>query len=336
MFKNFVLAALFVLFTSPVWAVGPSQQWRLDITGAENGIVEVAEVELHTTEGGSSAIDLFRTFTYEESSPAGSTTWSIPHNLGIQLKTGSATIIANAVDVVAPGDWFYNPNTFELYQRTNLAYDSVDFVSGPTNGEPANPEVGDVFFDNVLETFEQWNGFTWEALTVTSTTSALPVPDSVTPTSVTFVPAAGVPATGGPAANNTVEIVFPEAVVGAATIRGASFDTPSSNKPGTAVPIIEGFENRPAAAAFDGNKGSWFKSNRAPTLNSPLSLEYTYWVGDPSRYPNVVEYAITAVNKDSAPKNWKLMMNKDGAWVTVDQQSSIRFDDGETRTFSVE
>ena len=333
--KNFVLAAIFALFTTAALAAGPSQQWRLEVSGTDEGVLEIAELELRTVKGGASVIDLFRNYTFEESNPVGSTTWSIAHNLGVQAKTTSVTIIANAVDVVAPGDWFHNTVALKLYQRTNLAYDEVEYVSGTTGGEPLTPEVGDVFYDTLLTVFSQWDGALWQPITVTLTTGALPVPDKVEADTITKIAGAGLPATGGAAANDTVEITFPEPVVGAATVRGSSFDTPSANRPGVAVPVIEGLENRPAAAIFDGNKGSWFKSKRAPTLRSPIAIQYTYWVGDSSRFPNVVEYAITAKNKVTAPKSWILMMYKDGKWVQVDQQAAMRFEAGETRVFEV-
>ncbi len=335
--KNFVLAALFTLFATMVWAAGPSQQWRLDITGAESGNVEVAEIELRTAPGGASVTDLFRNYTFEESAPAGSLTWSLPHNLGTRIGTTDVTVFAYAVDVVAPGDWFYNTTTLELYQRNNLAYDMVSYTMVATLGaEPASPEVGDVVLYSDTSQFAQWDSATWAIQSVTPTTAALPVPDEVAPTSITKVPGSGLPATGAANANNTVDIVFPQAVVGAASVRGASFDTPTAGRPVTAIPVIEHFERRAAAAAFDGNKGSWIKSKRAPSQRSPLTLQYTYWVGDPSRYPNVVEYTITAKTKDSAPKSWKLLMYKDGQWITVDQQAAIRFEDGETRVFTID
>ena len=168
------------------------------------------------------------------------------------------------------------------------------------------------------------------------TTGALPIPETITPDSISWIASAGLPSTGGNARNDVVEIDFPQSVVGAVTVRGPSFDMVSSNKPGTAVPVITGLENRPAAAAFDGNKGSWFKSRRAPTERSPLQLQYSFWVGDPTRYPNVVEYAVTAKNKETAPRSWKLKMYKDGRWVTIDQQAGMRFEEGETRVFSID
>lgn len=335
MFKTITFAVL-AIFSSIVLAVGPSQQWRIDITGSESGNVEVAEIELREISGGNSVVDLFRNYTFEVTDPAGLATWSIPHNLGIQRNTMSVDVIAYAVDVVAPGDWFYNPNTYTLYKRTNLSYESVEYALGPTGGEPTTPEVGDIFYDTLLLVFSQWDGAVWQSLTVTSTINALPIPNSVIADSIIYVLGTGLPATGGPSANNTVEITFPEVVVGAATIHGASFDMASTNRSGSAIPVIEGLENRPASAAFDGNKGSWFKSSRAPSENSPLSLQYTYWVGDPSRYPNVVEYTITAITKDSAPKSWKLQMYKDGQWITVDQKSAIRFENGETKVFTIQ
>ncbi len=336
MFKTFVLALVFTVFSGVLWAAGPAQMFRFDITGAEEGIVEIAEIELRATPGGASVVDLFRNYTFEESTPAGAATWAITHNLGIQRRTGKVVVIANAVDVVAPGDNFVHTGTGVLSQRTNLTYVELEYVTGDTGEEPATPEVGDIFYDNLLATFSQWDGAAWQPMTVTTTSSALPVPDSVEADSVTWLPSGALPAQGGAALNNDVEVTFSQPVVGAATVFGASFDTPGTNRPALAVPIIEGFERRPAAAAFDGNKASKLKSKRAPTFRSPMTIQYTFWVGDPSRYPSITEYAITAPKKLTAPKSWTVMMYKDGQWVQIDQQASMRFEDGETRVFSVD
>ena len=367
MFKNFVLAAVLAVFTGLAIAAGPAQIFRIDITGAEDGVVEIADIEFRATAGGASLVDLFRNYTFEEASPAGATTWSITHSLGIQVKTAEVTYIANAVDVVAPGDYFHHTGTGVLSVREPLAYVEVDYItaaSGPTGSEPGSPVAGDFYYDTTLGEFTQFNGAAWAShhapvddevyydtiaagfniwaatvwvpLTPTATTSALPIPDSVTADTITWLPSGALPAAGGPALNNDVELTFPQAVVGAATIRGASFDTPGSNRPASAVPIIEGFERRPAAAVFDGNKASKLKSKRAPTFRSPMQIQYTFWVGDPSRYPNIVEYTITAPKQLSAPKSWTVMLYIDGQWVQVDQQAAMRFEDGETRVFSID
>ncbi len=338
MLKKIVFAALFaVLTTATAWAAGPAQMWRLDITGSESGAVEIAEMELRETAGGASVVDLFRNFTFEESAPAGAATWTITHSLGIQVKTAGVDVIAYAVDVVAPGDHFFIMATEVLSVRTALAYEEVEYTSGDTASRPASPVDGQKYYNTQLGYFEYWNdtGGTWDPL-VYSTVTALPIPDEVEPDTVTWLPSGALPAAGGPARNDAVEITFLEPVVGGATVTGASFDTPSTNRPGDAVPVIEGFERRPGAAVFDGNKASKFVSKRAPTFRSPLTVQYTFWVGDQSRYPNVVEYTITAPKKLHAPKSWTLMMYKDGQWVAVDQQAAMRFEDGETRVFSID
>jgi len=342
MIKNFVLAAFMLLITSPLWAAGPSQMWRLEVTGSEDGILEISEIELREAAGGSSATELFKNYTFEVTDPAGLTAWSINHNLGVQRKKAKVDVIAYDVDVVAPGDYYHNENLHILSLRTHLSYDEIEFIEGLTGGEPISPEIGDVFYDTQLQLFSEWDGAVWIVFTPTVENGALPQPNSIEADSVdntdvlVFIPGPPTQATGGTGANFVVELAFSEAVVGAATVRGASFDSPSVNQPGVSVPVIEGYERRASAAAFDGNKGSWFKSSRAPTERTPIAIQYTYWVGDPTRYPNIVEYAITAKEKDSAPKSWKLMMYKDGGWSTVDQQASIRFEDGETRVFSID
>lgn len=334
MLKKAFLSALLAAFIAfPVWAAGPAQQWQLEITGTDEGVAEVAEIELRTSPGGESVLELFRNYTQDE--PTASSTWTVNHNLGIQAIKSSVTIIAYAVDAVAPGDYFYNPNTGVLNVREVFAYVEVEFEEGPTSGLPASPEVGDIYRDTDLTVFLEYDGAAWNPLTVTSTTGAMPVPDAVTADAVNWIASAGLPSGGGAARNDVTEIEFPQAVVGAVTVRGPSFDMVSTNRPGVAVPVITGLENRPGAAAFDGNKGSWFKSRRAPTMRSPLQLQYTFWVGDPTRYPNIVEYAITAKKKETAPRSWKLKMYKDGRWVTVDQQAGMRFEEGETRVFSI-
>ena len=334
MFKTLIAAAVTLLISLPLLAAGPSQQWRLDITGSEGGIVEVAEIELRSTAGGENVTDLIRTYTFEETSAGGLSTWAFSHNLGVQRLRTEADIVAFAVDVVAPGDWFFNPDTDILNQRTHLQYIEVEFEVSET--APVDPELGDVYYDPTPGDFYEYDG-SWTPITVTSQTTPLPQPDIIEADTVTFTPAPAFPvAGGGPAATNDAEITFPQNVVGAVTITGISFDTPANNRPGVAVPVIELLDNRAAAAAFDNNKGSWFKSRRGPTFRSPLTLQYTYWVGDPDSYPTVVEYAITAKNADSAPQSWTFMHYKDGQWVQLDQQAGIRFEDGQTRVFSVE
>ena len=365
MFKNFVFAAFLLLVTGVAMAAGPAQQWRWEFTGAEEGVLEVAEIEIRAAPGGESVMELFRNYTHEVTDPAGMSTWSIPHDLGVQRKTVSVAVIAYDVDVVAPGAYFYNTISKKLSVRDIYAYTEVDFLSGTigtTGNEPPTPDIAEVFYNTDTAEFTQWNGSAWTPLTVevdsvfydatgdefhkwdgatinlfavTQTSSALPVPNQIEPDTTTIVPGAGLPATGGPGANNTVELVFPENVIGGATIRGASFDTPVTNRPGVAVPVIVGLEKRASAAAFDGNKGSWFKSKRAPTFRNPLTLQYSYWVGDPDRYPNVVEYAITAKSAEGAPKSWTFSMYKEGQWIQLDQQAAMRFEDGETRVFTV-
>ena len=366
MFKNFVFAAVLLAVTGIAWAAGPAQQWRWEFTGAEEGNLEVAEIEIRIVPGGDSVLELFRNYTHEVTDPAGMATWSIPHDLGVQRKTTSVAVIAYDVDVVAPGDYYYNTISRKLSVRDLYAYTEIDFWSGTigaTGGEPPTPALSEVFYNSDTDEFTQWNGAAWTPLTaevdqvfydatgdefykwdgatintfsVTQTASAFPVPNLIEPDTTTLVPGAGLPATGGPGANNTVVLEFPEPVVGGATIRGASFDTPATSKPGVAVPVIVGLENRPSAAAFDGNKGSWFRTKRAPTFRNPVQLQYTYWVGDPTRYPNVIEYAITAKSKEGAPKSWTFAMYKDGQWVQLDQQAAMRFEDGETRVFQVQ
>lgn len=142
---------------------------------------------------------------------------------------------------------------------------------------------------------------------------------------------------------NTVEVVFSEAATGTAGITGISFDSPAANMRGTDVPVIEFLENRPGAAAFDGNTGSKFKSAKAPTELAPLVLQYTFWIGDKAdpdamdegRWPNVTSYTITAPNKDTAPRSWKLFYWFDGQWKLADQKAAIRFENGETKTFDI-
>lgn len=367
MFKNFILAAFLAIATSVVLAAGPSGQWQFIITGAESGNVEISEIELRTTDGGASVIDLFRKYDFEEANPAGNTTWSIAHNLGSKAKDTKVTVVAYAVGTPAVGDYYLATDTSILSQRGSIAWVELDYISGTTGAtgsEPATPVVGQFYYDTTLVGFTQWNGGAWApyeyaadgmfydtvgdafskwdgtsvltAVTVTEITGALPEPTEIEPTSITMEPNTGLPATGGPATNNTVTVVFPSAAVGMATIRGPSFDMPSINRPSVAVPLIEGFEKRSAAAVFDGNKGSWLVTERAPTFRSPATIQYTYWVGDPSRYPTVVEYAITAKTKNSAPKSWTVRMYKDGKWEQVDQQAAIRFEDGETRVFEIQ
>jgi len=331
MLKTLIAAAFALLITIPAFAAGPSQMWRLEVTGTDEGVLEISEIGLHAVAGGDSVTDLIRNHTFEESNPAGATSWSIPHNLGIQHKTASVTIYAYAVDVVAPGDYYYNDVTQILNVRDVLQYTELDFVSGPTGGEPTTPEIDDIFYDNQLLAFAKWDGNLWIPLLVTVENGVLPQPDVVEADTIDIVNGTG-PLLG---VNDSVEITFPESVVGAVTTRGFSFDTPAVNRKGSAVPVIEGLENRPSAAAFDGNKGSYFKSKRVPTERNPLALQYTYWVGDPARYPNIVEYSITAKDTETGPKSWKLMMNVEGQWITVDQQSGYRFEDGETRVFPI-
>lgn len=135
---------------------------------------------------------------------------------------------------------------------------------------------------------------------------------------------------------NTMTIVFSVPVDGSMFLRGFTLDTPAANRPGIAVPVVEGIENRPAAAAFDKNMASWFKSKRAPTERSPLAIQYTYWVGEPTRFPNVVEYTITVRKATTAPQAWVLMYWEGAGWKKADQQAGIRFEDGETKTFAVD
>ena len=70
-------------------------------------------------------------------------------------------------------------------------------------------------------------------------------------------------------------------------------------------------------------------------------MQYTYWVGDaqdpgassparqPGRWPNVVEYAITAPKKGTAPRSWRLMYWYQGGWKLADQQAAMRFEEVE-------
>lgn len=327
MLKSLLAAAFTALFTASTFAAGPAQIWRLEVTAGAEDIVEISELQLMETSGGSNAVDLIRTFTFNETDPAGSATWSISHNLGVQQKLTSVDVIAYEVTTVAPGDYFYNTSSLVLSVRTNLGYDELEYVISET--APTTPEVGDIWFKSSTTEFSSWNGATWDLLTVTSTTSALPQPTAIDPdtTDIVLDPLGE---------NNTVELTFSQAVVGAATVRGISFDTPANDRPGVAIPPVEQLENRPGAAVFDNNTASWFKSVRAPTERNPLALQYTYWVGEPDRYPNVIEYSITVRTTETAPRSWRLMYWMDGGWKLADQQAGIRFEDGETKTFAVD
>jgi len=333
MFKPLLAVIFAAFFAGSAFAAGPAQIWRLEITASQEGIVEVPEIDLLDSSD-ASVLDLIRSYTHEETAAVGAATWSISHNMGIQSKFSDVSIIAYDVDVVAPGEYYLNTNTMVLSYRSHLAWEEVEYFSG--DPAPATPEIGDVWYSVVGDAFTQWDGGAWVAMTVSTTTAALPQPNAIEATSVTMVTGAGLPATGGAAANNDVEIVFPEPVVGAATIIGSSFDTVANDRPGDAIPPSELIPNRAAVVAFDGNAASWFKSRRAPTQRSPLALQYTFWVGDPSRYPNVAEYTITARKTETAPRSWQLMYWMDGGWKLADQQAGIKFEDGETKSFPID
>lgn len=146
---------------------------------------------------------------------------------------------------------------------------------------------------------------------------------------------------------NTILVTFASDATGIALINGVTFDSPLVNKRGNAVPSVEFLEDRPAAAIFDGNAASKFKSSKAPTTKDPLVFEYIFWIGDMAdpngltpeavagRWPNVVKYTIQVPNKATAPSAWKLLYWKDGKWNLADQQAAQRFDDGEKKTFEV-
>jgi len=123
---------------------------------------------------------------------------------------------------------------------------------------------------------------------------------------------------------------------GTAAVVGSTFDFPSANRPGTAVPEIQFFENRPAAAAFDGLAASYFKSTTTPSATRPLTLQYSYWIGTADNLPDVKSYSITVISRATSPTTWRLRYYKDGAWHLADQQAGIYFADGETRTFEIE
>lgn len=147
--------------------------------------------------------------------------------------------------------------------------------------------------------------------------------DPLTPTDITIID------------TNTVQVTFAEVATGDVFVYGISFDTPATNKTGQSIPPVNQIENRASAAAFDNNKATWYKSDRAPSANNPLVLQYTFWLGDNSRFPNVVEYRITAKNAETAPKSWRFMYWNKTQWELAGQVAGAKFKDGETKTYTI-
>ena len=93
MLKQITIFLVAMLFATAVFAVGPGQIWRLEITASNSDLVEIAELDL-LDENEDSVIDFKRTFSFEEANPAGAATWNISHNLGIQRNSASVDTIA--------------------------------------------------------------------------------------------------------------------------------------------------------------------------------------------------------------------------------------------------
>ena len=114
-------------------------------------------------------------------------------------------------------------------------------------------------------------------------------------------------------------------------------DSASTDELGTAIPpvVIVGRTGRPVDAAFDGNAGSKFRTTKAVGVTNTLYLQYTWNNSDQSRYPDVATYSITVDTVAQSPSTWTLQRNTGGQWVTVDTQTSVRFTEGEEKTFTV-
>lgn len=364
MFKNFVLAVLLVLFTSPVLASEASQMWRLEVFSSETDIVEIAEIQLRTTAGGSNVTQLFVPPISHTQSVA-SDTWTITHGRGDAAATATAGVdeleAFLGVDPFTDGDPVPGFPT-EIAKITMDKSDPNETIITFTNSIDSEDHAIIGVFSTPPQRFtiagDHTSHFTAGLVYTVSgfgnandgdyTASLVSyeiIPDETRIEVVEPIPLpglAGIPIITHPVAPITY------ATTGTYLNTAKSKDTPTTGSKITAVPVILGFERRPEAAAFDNNLGSKIKSDRAPTFRSPLILQYTFWVGDapdpgnaaPAReagsWPNVVEYAITAPKKNNAPKSWRLMYWKAGGWKLADEQAAMRFEDGETRVFATD
>ena len=320
MFKKlFALVAL--LSTSVVFAAGPSQIWRLEITAAEEGVVEIAELEL-IDRNGQNVVDLIRTYTHEQT--VGSNAWTVSHNLNVQTKMTSGDVQAvkstpQWIDQVTTesssqpdtstsevGDFWFDTNNNNLktfngvvfYEVLLIDYTVADIAARdaltPTNREVARVLDSDGSGTQAVYQFFD-NGIASDWIEVQSPTATMDTVAPVSPIDGTIwydtanslvkiweVEADIEPTSFVPLDENTVQVTFDEPATGTAFVRGISFDTPAADKPGKGLPPVEGIENRPAATVFDNNKSTWFKSTRAPTANNPLAVQYTFWVGSAS------------------------------------------------------